>query len=249
MPLDASLGSITFPLTDTGETTLASLNRGRDILLGLLAAALNYELAARWQDATVGTKLAGSTPVADTLPAEADERVLQTTEQRFPLLCCYHSGPGTIEQGPAALMVKRQYMVDYVLSPMSAGTHRKLADVLEAALAVIALTIEAGGHTAYAMDETHTSQYKHVLGPGTDTANFTEVAIRGFQVGVASFASNALKFLALTVTIEATEQASWNGDVSAVDLEAAEFLLGLGTGDDELEDFHETYTDYDAVVP
>ena len=90
--LYASVGGLSLPLSDTSESTAASLDPGRDILLALLTAALNDELAARWSSAVAGTQMELSQPVQTALPHLPDKQLAQSSEIKFPLLCCYETG-------------------------------------------------------------------------------------------------------------------------------------------------------------
>jgi len=232
------VGGTAFPLADTNETTAGSLEPGRDILLALLAAALNDELAARWTDASVGSSLSGTTPVADTLPDEPDSHILQTTEQSFPLLAVYWTGEGSwdeIDSGQNQLT--RTFAVDYILGPLTSGDRRKMLDFLAAALKVMLLTIDRGGHMAYAVTPGHATQPKLVLGPGMGTANWSncKIAPNSIRRGPAKFSDQETLYWAVSLDVLAAEIESFtDGDTRDNDYEGVNAELGTGTviGDD-----------------
>lgn len=228
-----TVGAVSLPLSDTDATTAVSLDPGRGILLGLLTAALNDELAARWTDAIVGTQLAGRSPVQTTCEHELDPQLLQTTEHALPLLAVYRNGTGTWESSSLdETKLHWGYGVDYVLGPMTVGERRKLDGFLVAAMKVMGETIEAGGHRAYATQTGRTWQPKLVLGPGPDTANFSEIAVEpgSIRQGAGSFSDEDAKYWALSFNVKTVELGSYTlGDPRNNDYEGTAFTLGTGT--------------------
>jgi hypothetical protein len=228
-----TVGGTAFPLSDTDETTAASLEPGRDILLALLAAALNDELAARWTDAAASSSLAGTTPVADTLADEPDPHILQTTEQSFPLLAVYWTGEGSWEELDLSQgQLTRTFAVDYILGPLTAGDRRKMLDFLAAALKVMLLVIDRGGHRAYATTPGHATQPKLVLGPGAGTANWSKctVAPNSIRRGPAKFSDQETLYWAVSLDVLATEiESPTDGDPRSNDYEGVNASLGTGT--------------------
>lgn len=243
-----SVGALTLPLSDTDETTAASLDPGRDILLDLLAAALNDELAARWPDASAGTALAGTNPVQSTCPDELDPQYLQTTEHPFPALAVYRNGQGSweeLDEGQAQLVWG--FSVDYVLGPLTTGERRKMADFLFAAAAVMLLTIDRGGHRAYATTPGYPQFPKLVLGPGTGTANFSSCRVEpnSLQRGAAAFSNDETKYWALSFNVRTTElEADNENDPRNITYGGSLLTLGTGTDEGIIEDLVEaaTYT-------
>ena len=228
-----TVGGLALPLEDTGESTGASLDPGRDILLDLLAAALNDELAARWSSATPGTPLEGTNPVQTTEADELDSQLLQTKEIKFPVLAVYRNGQGSWDD--FSLDTERLnwgFSVDYVLGPLTAGERRRMGDFLYAALLIMGETIKRGGHRAYATQPGRTWQPKLVLGPGSDTANFSSVRIapNSIQRGAASFSGSDVKYWALSFNVEATEiDSHTEGDPRSNDYAGVNATLGTGT--------------------
>lgn len=228
-----TVGAVSLPLSDTDETTSASLDPGRSILLGLLAAALNDELAARWTDAVVGTQLAGTNPVQSTSEHELDAQLLQTTEHALPLLAVYRHGTGTWENHTLdESRLHWGFAVDYVLGPLTVGDRRKLDGFLVAALKVMGETLRRGGHLAYAAQTGHPSQPKLVLGPGTDTANFTEITIEpgSIQQGAVGFSSEQAKYWALWFQVRTIELGIYTAnDPADNNYDGVTFSMGTGT--------------------
>lgn len=259
MALTRQIGALSFPLTDTGEATLASLDPGRDILLDLMEAAINYELATRWADAVSGTPVntGSAQPVMSTLPSEPDEQALKMASKSFPLLCCFDplEEVSVSEFSVSSQLVNRSLEMHYIIPPGTIGTRRKLTDVFQAVIKCVAGVIEDGGHTAYAMDSTHTSQHKIVLGPGSDTANFYKISLSDVSSGNVAAASDSTKYHVLIMKF-AIEELSEHQDgdeavdyvgFSATDVADPAFAGGLGIatdGEDTITDFVEVTTDY-----
>lgn len=197
-------GALALPAPETGETTLASLDPARDILLALLAAALTAELGPRWTDAAAGTPLDGTVPVGSTLAHEPSLDTIREVKLKLPVLCVYRTGEATLTQH--TLWRRRwsqDWAVDYILGPHDVGAERKMADVLVAAAKVIDLTIEQGGHRAYRTDREGEvgAQQALVLGPGDATAYFSAITVRSVQAGPAAFAADSPRYWALSVKL------------------------------------------------
>ena len=236
-----TVGAISLPLATTGESTAQSLVPGHDILLGLLEAALNDELQARWTAVVSGTEQLGLTsPVQSTTPEEPDAALLQTTEHSFPLLAVYRDSERKPVWGDFGLeeeSLRSGFAVDYILGPLTVGERRKMLGMLDAALVVIGQTLKRGGHRAYATHTGRTWQPKLVLGPGPDTANFSSVKIAedSIQRGSASLGGGEPKYWALSLFVETTEIDGFNAeDPTLYDYEGTSITLGTGTivGDD-----------------
>jgi len=249
MALACSVGALSFPLADTGETTLADFDAGRDIMLALMAAALNYELAARWGDAVAGTPQGelAITPVKTTYPGEPSPEMLRQTGLEFPLLCCYRAGDGTVERtGINLATIKQNLIVEYIVAPWSAGTERKLQDVFRGAVAIGHAVAVAKGHTAYAMDPTHPAQALLVLGPGVGCANFESIALTNFTYGKAQFSQDPAAYHSCRLTFSVAE--SFEDTSTLNDVPYLGETLTHDLGDDEeglIEDFSGAYTEHD----
>ena len=230
-----SVGSLSLPLAATHADSAASLVPGRDILLDLLAAALNDELAAVWSDITASTQLALSSPVKSLVADEPDPSLLGTTEQPFPLLAVYRDPQrqATCDGfGLEESVLRWGFAVDYILGPLTVGERRKMLDVLDVALVVMGQTLKRGGHRAYATQTGATWQPKFVLGPGPDTANFSSIKIaeNSIQRGAASLGQTEPKYWALSFYIETEEIDSHTAsDPGLYDYEGTSFSLGTGT--------------------
>jgi hypothetical protein len=249
MALSCSVGALSFPLADTGDTTLADFDAGRDIMLALMAAALNYELADRWGSAVAGTPQGelAITPVKTTHPGEPSPELMRQAGLEFPLLCCYRAGEGTVEQtGLDQSVVKQNLIVEYIVAPWSAGTERKLQDVFRGAVAIGHAVAAAKGHTAYALDPTHPAQALLVLGPGTDCANFLSIALTGFTYGKAQFSQDPAVYHSCRLTFSVTESfedTSGVNDAPYLGEDLTHDLIGEGVG--VVEDFSGAYTEHD----
>jgi len=252
-----SIGSFSLPLSTYSADTAEGLDPARDILLGLLAAAINDELGQAWTAVSgTGTSvLAGTTPITSTCPDEPDPQMLQTTEHAVPMLCVYREERATWTEDGESL--SWPFHIDYILGPMTVGDRRKMKDFLVAVAKVILMVIERGGHKAYATQSGHTSQPKFVLGPGTDTANLEKLKPTQIQVGPAGFAGNDTKYWALSITVECEEGADFSdSDPVDHDYDGVSGAIGTGTGVDEddpdgltgiIDPLVELRTDHDHV--
>lgn len=226
-----SLGALSLPEAATGETTLTSLDPARDILLDLLAAALNAELLARWLDANEGTALANANVVQTKVPRPPSLQDLRSVKTDFPALFVYRSEePARVDEVTLAQeRVVQRWGIDLVLAPTDAGDQRKLRDVLTAAAKVIVLTIERGGHKAYRQAANGTAEIV-LLGGG---AGFSRVTVADFRLGQASFAQRGDPagplYHALSLALETWERSAQT-DADPY-LSGPFFSLGTGNAD------------------
>jgi hypothetical protein len=216
--LHRGFGKLTLPLSDTDETTLASLDPARDIMLALFAAAINDEIMPRWADAVAGSPLAGTSPVQDRLPALPDIDAIQQRRCRFPLLSVARSeDPATITELTLwQEQLTQRWDVDYILSPLTVGDSRKLGDILPAVAKVIALVIRQGGHRAYGPNV--------VFG---QLCGFDSIKIQSFKTGTARFADDSTRYHALSLSLETTELETVS-DHTAAPFHGASIALGTG---------------------
>src|SRR5690349_575643 len=93
------LGGTSFPLDPAAAAAdLSTLDPAQDILLELLAAAINAELPPRWKAAVLGTPLWEADPVQTKLPDIPDAQTLQQVGVKFPLLAVSRSeAPAQVE--------------------------------------------------------------------------------------------------------------------------------------------------------
>lgn len=214
-------GALEFPAAETDETTLASLDPARDLLLDLLAAALNAELGPRWTAASADTPLAGTLPVAATLPHEPTLDTVREAREQLPLLCAFRSGEATFSQHTLwQRKLQQDWEIDYILGPLTTGDERKMADLLIAAAKVIELTIEQGGHRAYATDRPGEASAQHslVLGAGVGLTGFSALTVRSAQAGAAAFSADAPRYWALTIKMTGVElDRTLDGDSAPLD--------------------------------
>lgn len=246
MPTSDSLyrgvGATEFPTAPSTETTLASLDPARDILVGLLAAAINYELAERWALAVPGTKFEGTTPVADTYPGEFTKEVAIARDTRFPLLCVYRTPDA---QRTEELTLERRHRVsvwgvEYVLGTLAVFERRKVLDALQAAVNAILETLEQGGHRAYATQQlpSGVTFFKNVLGPGPGCANFDKLTITNANVGRASFGTEDPEYHAMRMILEIGEvDRALASGVDAWEWTGTSFSLGNATDEGAIPDF------------
>jgi len=257
--LTQTIGALSFPLTDTGESTLASLDPGRDILLDLMTAAINYELGDRWTDAIAGTSVSDAAyPVVSTLPSEPDEQALTTFGGKLPILCCFDSYDGTTVEEYAIdeLIVNRKLELHYILAPSTLGSRRKVLDIFAAITRVVAGVVQVGGHTAYATDDTYTDQAKIVLGSiGTGVAGFHRISISEVAAGTVAGATDQTKYHVLVIKFDVQELGTQDNPSDVADYDGfsavttEDFDGGLGITDaDEttIQDFVEAATDHDG---
>jgi hypothetical protein len=230
--LNASIGGLSLPLAELATDTSSSLDPARDIILELLAAALKDELGQRWQTVVSAAQcvLHNTTPVESQCPLEPDEQLLQSTEVIFPALFVYRDERGKWESNDGDGVLGWPFRIDYVLGPLTAGDRRKLQDFLTAAVKVMILTIERGGHLAYAAQPGHLSQPKLVLGYG-GSAGLTGIKIADVMWGASGFSKDSAKYWSASLTVQCQEEAELgNSDPRDVAYDGVDGSLGTGTG-------------------
>lgn len=250
MPIHASVGNLSFPLADTGATSLASFDQARDVLLGLMAAAITYELQPRWADAIAGTPLGevDAPPVKTQSPCAPTEDLMKTAGLEFPLLTCYRDGEATVERiGIEQALFRQNLVIEYVMAPWTQGTERKVQDVFKAIVAIAYECVRAKGHTAYAMDETYPTQAKAVLGPGVGCANFYELAVVNAAYGAASFSQGGPRYNGCRITFNAAELVTDDTAESDVPYLGETLTHNLGTADDNVPAYSGAYTEHEDV--
>jgi hypothetical protein len=241
-------GRTEFPASATGETTLASTDPARDILLALFGAALNSDLALRWQDAAVGTPLVDTDPVASLHPQEPDPAYMREVKIGFPALFVYRTGrPQFTEIGIWKTQMIQQWGIDYFLGPLAAGERRKLNDMLTAAAKLLAQVVARGGHPAHGMDGNHV-QPLQVLGSatadGVEVCGFDTIRVVDCQMGAAKFSEDAPAYMAMSMILETVEQDGWVDTTLGSTAQVMDWGYGVATPDeDDIDDFVEASSD------
>jgi hypothetical protein len=228
MPLSESMletmGGLSLPaVEDSDNSTLASLDPGRDILLALFAAAINSELGAAWTAVTntlgVGHRLYGTSPVQDTLPDEPTEQVLTQRKTGFPLLALHRTGSGTFEDMTMEITrLTQPWKLHYVLGPLDIIDSRKLKDVCIAAGKVVALTLRERKHLAY---EDGDLQFEDVF------SSIRVVSQEGPTQAGFGGSEDSTMYWAIALNLETTE-ISDDVEGSTGLLDAADFIFGVG---------------------
>jgi len=218
--LNSSWGSLSMPIAAGSGSDLTALDTARDILLGLLSAALTSELGDAWAAvAAQSPNLPIPTPVGSALPALDDLDTMRQRKAAFPLLSVSRSVEPQQEDEFTIWQnrITSKWTIDYVLGPLEIGNQMKMADALTAAGKIIAATIRRGGHKAYATTVIDAPSgavtAKQVLGVGY--CGFSTVGITGFIQGAASFSQGGAKYHALTMTLQTTELDSIADDGSS----------------------------------
>jgi hypothetical protein len=205
--LDNTWGALSFPIPVGVSGDLTALDPARDILLALLSAAITYELTPAWTVASAGTDLA--VPVASVLPALDDLDTMRQRGATFPMLAVSRSTDPQTEDEFTLWQnrITSKWTIDYVLGPLEIGDQLKLCDALTAAGKVIAGTIRAGGHKAFATSAgpVNTVTAKQVFGPGVGLCSFSTVGITSYIQGAAAISAGGPKYHALTMTLQTTE--------------------------------------------
>jgi len=222
--LDNTWGALTFPIPVGTDGSFSALDPARDILLGLLSAAISFELGSAWPAACADTNL--DTPIGSTLPGLDDLDTMRQRGAKFPLLSVSRSSdPQTGDEFTLwQNRITSKWTIDYVLGPLEVGDQLKLADVLTAVAKICSATINNGGHKAYATsagpDGTVTA--KQVLGKGG--CEFSLLWISSFIQGAAAFSQGGPKYHAMTMTLTtheldsiADEGVAYRGAAASID--------------------------------
>lgn len=229
-----TFGDATFPTTsadvENGQL-FSAFDPGRDILLALFRAAINFELGhavdavdptSPWGVATATTKYANGFPVADTYYEVPDKETLGKADIAFPFLAL---GRTDGEVGEETLQIENdtcRWSFDFVLGPLSEPDKRRLAGVLKAVRDVVQLCIRRRGHPSY---NDGALQFTSTRG------GFSSIRIVNYAMGPAEFGErgSGLIFHALHMTLETVELDGF------VEGEATPFegvSLSIGIGDD-----------------
>jgi hypothetical protein len=215
-------GGFEFPAEAQDVTdTLAPLDPGRDILLGLFAQALTSELSAAWAVVSAGTVLAGTSVVQSQLPLAPSPELITTVAKPFPLLAVSRTGTATFEEHTLDIeRMTQQWDVAYVLGPLPPEDQRRLVDVLQAAAKVIALTVKRRGHPDY-----DNGALQFFAGKG----HFGAARVAQYEVGQAKFAGgdDAPHYHVLSLQLETVEYESWL-EGAAAPMEGMSMSIGVG---------------------
>jgi hypothetical protein len=241
-------GRLEFPAPLTGETTLASTDPAADLMLEVFAAAANSDLALRWQDASVGTPVSGTDPVASKHPQEPDADYMREVKVGFPALFVYRTGDPTFnETGLWKVQMTQRWGVDYIIGPLDAGNRRKLKAMLVAMAKLISQVVARGGHNAYGMDSNNVQPlqvFGSATADGIEVCGFTSIRTIGAELIPAKFSADGPIYHALTVTLESVEQDGWVDETLGTTPVIVDWGYGLATPDEEtIEDFVEESSD------
>ena len=234
--LSEAVGKPSLPVAAPTTGTLVSLDPARDILLDLLAAALNFELADAWAAVVPVTPVHTTDPVADKVPFALTEQVMQSRVGKFPMLSVSRA-----ENEPSAIdeftlwqwRLTQQWDIEYVLGPLTVGDERRLTDILPFAAKVILLTVRQGRHDAYASG---------ALKLGTDGCGFSSVRVVRYQVGTAKFADQAPIYHAMSLRLETTELTTFADAPN--NLTGASLLLNPDVDEDQDPELLRAQTEY-----
>jgi hypothetical protein len=248
--LDRTVGALSFPLSATGETDLASLDPARDILLALFYAAINDELGPRWASAVTGTKLtSAATPLVAKFPFEPDRETLTQFKATFPALFVYRDSSSPTRKEEFTLSQRKytkRWGVDYFLGPLDVGDRGKISDILNAVGACISEVVERGGHKAYATTtlDSGTVIAKRVFGPwGTGTCGFSSIDVVEYAHGPAALSREDPKYWACSCVLETVELDGHSENAFLDWYDGAEATIGTGNADGEIEDLVVVNTD------
>lgn len=209
-----TIGALSLPIAAGTAKDFSDLDPATDILLELFAAAINAELAPRWDAvAAVVPRLAGKSPVQSKLPFMPEPEALQQVSFEFPLL--------TVERADSPVAIEDfsidraketwRWDVDYILGPLSVGSAQALNDALTTIGRIIVFVMRDCGHRAYATQDSSGFTYvKNVLGAGDGCCYFSSARVVDYKKGVAQLQSGGPKYHAVSVTLETTELTSLN---------------------------------------
>lgn len=236
------LGGAQFPFeaADVSDTdlTFEPLDPGKQVLVDVLKAAINYELGPAWTKVTnsLGSThyLYGTTPVQGTYKHEPNEQVLTQVKKQFPLLAIHRVGKATHSYLSTEKRVREQeWNIHYILGPLADGAWEKLEDVLVGIDSIVDLVVRRRGHTAYSS----------ALVFGNEDAYFTRVELVESQFGVASLGEDGTKFYAMLMTLKTRERSS---DVEGRDepFLGGTITVGVGNATEIRPEFVVGDTDY-----
>ncbi len=244
-------GDANYPATDVvNEQLYSSFDPGRDILLGLFAAAINQELGgsttdvlttSRWGIARVGTRYELTLPVADTYYEVPDKETLRKADLAFPFLAL---GRTDGEPGEQTLQIENdtcRWSLDYVLGPLKEEDKRRLGGVLKGVRDIIQLCIRRRGHPAY--DDGALQFFE-------GTGGFSSIRAINYQMGPAEFGERGagLIFHALHMTLETVEVEGAQED-SVTPFEGVSITIGAGGPGGVLPDLIEARTEIPVQDP
>lgn len=215
-------GALEIPTTPASVTeTLAPLDPGRDILLGLFRQAIISELAAAWQIARAGTPLSAAAVVQDTWPGPLTQEVVKTRVFGWPALAVYRTGEATYEEHTLEIdRLTQLWSIDYVLGPLAPEDQRRLRDILVAVPKVMSQTIRRRGHPDF---DGGALQFFE------DSGRFASVRMVNHEIGAAPFAGEGQPlYHACSVQVETTET---DGDIAGVDTDLTGAAFAFDVGD------------------
>jgi hypothetical protein len=225
--LNRSLGELSFPLAPSTASNFAPLDPARDILLELLKAGINAELAPVWSHAANGSVIETALPVQSAHPFEPDPQILQQFKAEFPALFVYRDDDEPHRFDEFTFGHRRltsRWGIDYILGPFDIGRTGKLRDVLIAVEKIIHQVIRVGGHEAYSATETLSGQPQPVFVFGEGGCGFSSVELTEFRIWYAPFTPESPRYLAAFAKLTTTEL-DGSVDVGSADFEGARVQL------------------------
>ena len=223
-----TFGGLTLPaVADSDKLALTSLDPARDLLLAFFAAVINSEFGEAWTDVTdelgAGHRLASTTPVQSTLPAEPTATRLQQVKKGFPLLALNRNGSGTFEDFTLEQdKLVQSWTLHYIIGPVDVIDHRKVADISQAIAKTLRMAVRARKHRAY---EDGALQF---FG---DTCSLASVDLVGFEgPGAGQYGDrDSPVFLVTEYEIRTTELSGYVENSEESSLEAQDLILHLGS--------------------
>lgn len=211
----------------------------KDTLLGLFAAAINYELAGSvtagtcatgtaWSTIRTGTELAAFAAIQDTFPGLPTEQLRLERKAAYPCLYLDRVGQADTEEFTLSQEKRtQQWELTWVLGPMTAGNAQKYRAACTAYVpTIVARTIRRGGHPAYQSGQT-------LLGGGTDdtyAASLWSIRFLNSVADAVPFGEGSPIFYGCTMRLETVElDASVDGAFS--DFTGATLKIDGGGGD------------------
>jgi hypothetical protein len=166
-PLLGGFGSTLLPVRDTTEkgeplSSAGTLDKGKNAILGLLEAAINYECGDAWRsllqqgDKTFflrGNATGDAKPVMDIMTVTPNAQNLMERKADWPLLAVYREGEPTHQFETLKLRTSNQdWSVDYIMGPLGVDSQERYGDFVLQVLVVIEEVINQGSHPAYLDD-------------------------------------------------------------------------------------------------
>lgn len=204
-PIYGGLGAAALPLAagDISDTELAFVDQAQQLLLDLLAAAINYELTDAWTKVCASlppdSKLVGSTaPVGSKWRLAPTKEHLSETAVSWPILSVTRTGES--EAGFFTVdtrTIRQKWDVSWMLGPVGLAESSKLQGALAYFFSIVDRTIAQKGHVAYESGE---------LVLASESSPFLAVEVFGLDGGFVRVDEDGPQILAATVKLDAIER-------------------------------------------